>query len=71
MHTCQKNGMTVPLVEVAHACAKPDAQNVFVAREDYIGNEVGVGPIMAVKTEHSDGSFDTAIYAPTAVAGIS
>jgi hypothetical protein len=63
--------MTVPLVEVSHAYAKPDAQNVFVERGDYIGNEVGVGRIMSVVTEHGDGSTDCSIYAPTAVAGIS
>ena len=63
--------MTVPLVEVSHAYAKPDAQNVLVPREDYIGNEVGVGPIMAVRVDHGDGSYDQAVYAPVAVAGIS
>jgi hypothetical protein len=63
--------MTVPLVEVAHAYAKPDAQNVLVPREDYIGDAVGVGPIMASRVEHADGSYDTAVYAPVAVAGIS
>ena len=66
MHSCVAlNGMTVPLVEIQRPDDTPDARHVVNAREDYIGHE-NAGPVMSVSTEHSDGSNDLTVYAPTA-----
>ena len=66
MHACAAlDNMTVPLVEVACPWDTPDARHVVNAREDYIGHE-NAGPVMSVRTEHSDGSNDLTVYAPTA-----
>lgn len=67
MHSCPAmGGMTVPFVQVADPNAALTERHVLVEREDYIGTEVGVGRYMAVRTERPDGSYDCAVYAPTA-----
>lgn len=66
MHNCPGLlGIVVPLVEVATLDTEPDAQHVLVEREDYIGFE-HADHIMAVRTEHGDGSNDCTVFAPTA-----
>lgn len=66
-HTCRAlGGISAPLV--------PDGSDVrvrAVEREDYIGQEIvqldaNGRPIMAVITDRPDGSYDTAVMAPTA-----
>lgn len=59
-------GLQAPLVR-----AGSGARLVAVEREDYVGGEMvqtdGYGrPIMMVKTERPDGSYDAVVYAPTA-----
>lgn len=66
MHSCGGlNGLTAPLVEVAGFDADPDARHLVLEREDYIG-QTGMPPVMAVHTDHGDGSNDRTVFAPTA-----
>ena len=72
MHNCGAYGfMTVPLVQVNRADDKPDARHTLLEREDYVGNEVGVGRYMSIRTERADGSYDQAVYAPVAAISVS
>ena len=73
-HPCPKfNGFSVPLAEVqGKALKKNSVRHVLQHREDFVENEiVQLGPdgkpIMAIRTERSDGSNDVRIYAPMAV----
>lgn len=70
-HNCRGlKGIIAPMVHAENADVKVEA----FEREDYIGGEVGLRrdgdnrPIMAVRTTRADGSYDTAVMAPTAVA---
>jgi len=72
-HPCPKyNGFSVPLSEVTgEKLKKNSVRHVMKHRDDYVNKElVRLGPdgkpIMALRTERSDGSNDTRIYAPTA-----
>ena len=72
MHSCPALAdLTVPMIQVTDELEPHEARHVLVDRDDYIGTERvqldGEGrPIMAVRTERSDGSNDTTIYAPVA-----
>ena len=55
-------GLTAPMVP-AGTKVKVTAHE----REDYLNEEM-VGPIMSITTEREDGSNDTMVFAPTAVA---
>jgi hypothetical protein len=57
--------MTMPYVEVSNYDVVADGRQVLVEREDYIGTS-NAGRVMAVRTEHADGSNDCTVYAPTA-----
>jgi hypothetical protein len=76
MHPCRgQKGLTVPYVEFHGVeLAKNAARHVAVERGDYVGNEKGVTTdaegkaVMAVRTERPDGSYDCAVFAPSATA---
>jgi len=69
MHHCPGlRGLTAPLV-----AAELDVKVETVERGDYIGEEHGITydegtPIQSIVTTHSDGSNDTAVFAPSATA---
>lgn len=73
MHPCARlAGILAPFVEVHGSELVKNAQrHVTVERDDYIGNELvrrdaNGRPIMAIRTERTDGSNDTHVFAPTA-----
>jgi hypothetical protein len=73
MHECSRlNWAMAPFVAVTgRELAKHSARLRVVEREDYVGKEVvttdGRGrPVMAVVTDHADGSNDCHIFAPLA-----
>lgn len=76
MHPCKgQKGLLVPYVQVHGVeLAKNAARHVPVERGDYIGSELGVAhdtegkAIQAVRTERPDGSYDCAVFAPSATA---
>lgn len=67
MHRCVgMAGLLVPLTREGEK-----TNQVAVDREDYVDNELVACDangrvVMAVRTEHKDGSVDTNVYAPTA-----
>lgn len=66
MHNCPgMGGLTLPLVEVRNADARPDARHVLLEREDYVGDS-GAGRYMSARTDHGDGSNDITVYAQPA-----
>lgn len=75
LHPCkEQRGLMVPFVEV-HGVELPKhaARHVVVERGDWVGSEHvqtdGEGrPVMAVRTERPDGSYDTHVLAPAATA---
>lgn len=66
-HPCKRAaGLMIPLIPVGTR-----AKSTAHERQDYIGDELvrldaNGRPIMAVTTEHADGSIDCTIFAPTA-----
>lgn len=67
MHPCPGlRGLLAPFVEVVGELKKNSVRHVAVEREDYIGDEQGVGRVMAVRTERADGSNDCHVFAPAA-----
>jgi hypothetical protein len=69
MHPCPAlMGVSIPLEEVSSPDATPVSRHVAVEREDYIGDELGAGRYMAIRTDRPDGSNDIAVLAPTAAA---
>lgn len=68
MHPCKAlGGLLAPFVEVYGAeLAKGAARHVLVEREDYVGDERGVGPVMGLRTERADGSNDCQVFAGVA-----
>ena len=72
MHSCPAfNGMTLPMEQVADPSSKPTSRHREIEREDYIGDEVGVGRIMSISTDRPDGSNDLVVFAPTATVSAS
>jgi hypothetical protein len=75
-HSCRgQKGLTVPYVEVSGVeYRKNSSRHVVVERGDWVGSEKGVRTdaegkaVMAVRTERADGSFDCAVFAPSATA---
>ena len=75
-HNCRgQRGLSVPYVEVAGVeLRKNSTRHVVVERGDYVGAEKGVrkdgegNVVMAVRTERADGSYDCAVFAPSATA---
>lgn len=70
MHRCPAFGLDVPLVEF-HGDNLAGVRHVVHEREDYIGAEnvqtdMDGRPVMAIETEHADGTTDRAVYAPLA-----
>lgn len=67
MHNCVgMAGLFVPLTRDGEK-----TRQVIIDREDMVGKELvqtdaNGRVVMAVKTEHKDGSVDTNVYAPTA-----
>lgn len=77
MHPCpSQKGLTVPFVEVAgRELRKLSARHRILEREDYVGSDLPQyddehRPVMAVVTDHADGSHDCAVLAPVARMGI-
>lgn len=73
LHPCRNQaGLMVPFVEVhGRELGKHSARHVPLTREDYVGAEHvqtdGEGrPVMAVRTERADGSYDCHVLAPAA-----
>lgn len=79
MHECPAfNGFSVPMVQVTSNQDIPRGamRHRLVERGDYVNGEHGIPhhkgkAIMAVHTERPDGSNDTAVFAPAAVANVS
>lgn len=66
MHHCGGfNGLAAPLVEVQHIDDRPDARHKLLMRDDYCG-DAAISPLMAIHTDHGDGSNDRTVFAPTA-----
>jgi hypothetical protein len=66
MHTCSGlGGLTAPMIQVPTLDTKPDARHLVLEREDYVGQS-GMSHIMAIHTDHGDGSNDRTVFAPTA-----
>lgn len=66
LHNCAGlNGLHAPFVEVHDIDDRPDARHLVLGREDYVGDS-GASHIMAVHTDHGDGSNDRTVFAPTA-----
>lgn len=73
MHPCPGlRGLLAPFVEVVGELKKNSVRHVAVEREDYVSDEPRVTvddagrPMMAVRTEHADGSNDCHVFAPAA-----
>lgn len=74
VHACPAmKGLTVPFTAADRFGITAPARHRAIEREDYtngdmVQTDAEGTPVMAVHTEHPDGSHDTRVYAPTATA---
>ena len=67
MHSCPAfRGVTLPMERVLRPYSQTVSRHREIERQDYIGNEVGVGRVMSISTDRPDGSNDLTVLAPTA-----
>lgn len=72
MHSCPAfNGVTLPMEQVLSPDSQTTSRHRKIEREDYIGDEVGVGRTMSISTDRPDGSNDLVVFAPTAAISVS
>ena len=68
MHSCPAfNNVTLPMEQVSSPDSPTVSRHREIEREDYIGDEVGVGRTMSISTDRPDGSNDLVVFPGIAV----